>query len=107
MFRLMVWKSFKILKIVVLSFKKLKIKITIFREIGCVNDTNGKPLMSGILQRWFHKFQTYGVFVSMEINTIRISGNKHWLLDVHMVNLKPFVDDISVDPKNDLKEVNL
>jgi hypothetical protein len=47
------------------------------------------------------------VFISMEINTNCISGNQHWLFDVHMVNLKPFVGDISVDPKNDLKEVNL
>jgi hypothetical protein len=42
------------------------------------------------------------VFISMEINANCISGNQHRLLDVHMVNLKPFVDDISIDPKNDL-----
>jgi hypothetical protein len=62
---------------------------------------NIKPMVHNILVHIKH------VFISMEINSNRISGNQHWLLDVHMVNLKPFVDDISVDPKNDLKEVNL
>jgi hypothetical protein len=45
-------KDLKVLRLMVRrSFKILKIKTTIFREIGCVRDTNGKHLMSGILQR--------------------------------------------------------
>ncbi len=62
---------------------------------------NFKPMVHDVLMHIKH------VFISMEINANRISGNQHWLLDLHMVNLKPFVDDSSVDPKNDLKEINL